>query len=83
MSRMAGSGCVQCREAISRPHTRSNETSCQALRNEIVRKIEAGTYGRWVEEGEPLGFDRPPRRYGMVPLWGQELTHPSHTKPVS
>lgn len=32
-------------------------------------------YGRWVEAGERLGFDRPPRRYGMVKLWdvtGQE-----------
>lgn len=27
------------------------------------------TYGRWVSEGEQLGFDRPPRRYGMEPLW--------------
>lgn len=27
------------------------------------------TYGRWVSEGEQLGFDRPPRRYGMKPLW--------------
>lgn len=36
------------------------------------------TYGRWVEEGERLGFDRPPRRYGMEPLWGSEFTHSSH-----
>ena len=41
------------------------------------------TYVRWVEEGERLGFDRAPRRYGMESLWGQELTHPSHTKPAS
>jgi len=27
-------------------------------------------YGRWVSEGEQLGFDRPPREYGMQPLWG-------------
>jgi len=27
------------------------------------------TYGRWVSEGEKLGFDRPPRQYGMHPLW--------------
>jgi integrase len=27
------------------------------------------TYGRWVSEGEQLGFDRPARRYGMEPLW--------------
>ncbi|WP_198674595.1 tyrosine-type recombinase/integrase [Rhodoferax ferrireducens] len=26
-------------------------------------------YGRWISEGEKLGFDRPPRRYGMEPLW--------------
>lgn len=26
-------------------------------------------YGRWISEGEQLGFDRPPRRYGMEPLW--------------
>lgn len=25
-------------------------------------------YARWIEEGEKLGFDRPPRRYGMEPL---------------
>ena len=41
------------------------------------------TYGRWVEEGERLGFDRPPRRYGMEPLWSSEITHSSHTKTVS
>lgn len=27
------------------------------------------TYGRWVSEGESLGFDRPPRRFGMEALW--------------
>ena len=27
-------------------------------------------YGKWVSEGEALGFDRPPRRFGMAPLWG-------------
>jgi integrase len=27
------------------------------------------TYGRWVEQGERLGFDRPPRKYGMARLW--------------
>ncbi|MCZ4315125.1 tyrosine-type recombinase/integrase [Comamonadaceae bacterium G21597-S1] len=38
------------------------------------------TYGRWVSEGEKLGFDRPPRRYGMEPLWaGAKFTHNSHT----
>jgi integrase len=26
-------------------------------------------YGRWIDEGEKLGFDRPPRRYGMKRLW--------------
>lgn len=26
-------------------------------------------YGRWVAEGEKLGFERPPRRYGMEKLW--------------
>jgi integrase len=26
-------------------------------------------YGRWVSEGEKLGFDRPARRYGMERLW--------------
>lgn len=36
------------------------------------RNIEMVTrvYGKWVSEGEALGFDRPPRRYGMAPLWG-------------
>ena len=29
-------------------------------------------YARWVSKGEELGLDRPPRRYGMTPLWGQE-----------
>lgn len=29
-------------------------------------------YGRWVAEGEALGFDRPPRRYGMARLWSSE-----------
>lgn len=38
------------------------------------------TYGRWVSEGEKLGFDRPSRRYGMEPLWtGSVFTHNSHT----
>lgn len=32
------------------------------------------TYGKWVAEGERLGFDRPPRRYGMEPLWAAERT---------
>jgi hypothetical protein len=27
-------------------------------------------YGKWIGEGEALGFDRPPRRFGMEPLWG-------------
>lgn len=35
-------------------------------------------YGRWVAEGEKLGFDRPPRQYGMRPLWGTEI-HSSFT----
>jgi integrase len=26
-------------------------------------------YGKWIGEGEALGFDRPPRRFGMEPLW--------------
>jgi integrase len=26
-------------------------------------------YGRWIETGEALGFDRPPRTYGMKRLW--------------
>lgn len=30
-------------------------------------------YGRWVAEGEKLGFDRPPRRYGMRLLWAAEI----------
>lgn len=30
------------------------------------------TYARWVEQGERLGFDRPPRRYGMARLWGDD-----------
>lgn len=29
------------------------------------------TYGRWVGEGEQLGFDRPPRRFGMAPIFTQ------------
>lgn len=29
-------------------------------------------YGRWIETGEALGFDRPPRTYGMKRLWAQE-----------
>lgn len=29
-------------------------------------------YGRWIEQGEALGFDRPPRTYGMRRLWAQE-----------
>ncbi len=33
--------------------------------NEMVTRV----YGKWVSEGEALGFDRPPRRYGMAPLW--------------
>jgi integrase len=37
------------------------------------------TYGKWVSEGEKLGFDRPPRRFGMAPLWAAEFTQYSHT----
>lgn len=33
------------------------------------------TYGRWVSEGEKLGFDRPLRRYGMEPLWAEAAAH--------
>jgi integrase len=33
------------------------------------------SYGRWVSEGEQLGFDRPPRRYGMEPLWVDGNSH--------
>ncbi len=29
-------------------------------------------YARWIAQGESLGFDRPPRRYGMTRLWAQE-----------
>lgn len=29
-------------------------------------------YARWVSQGEALGFDRPPRRYGMTGLWAQK-----------
>lgn len=32
---------------------------------EMVQRV----YGKWVSEGEALGFDRPPRRFGMEPLW--------------
>jgi integrase len=35
-------------------------------------------YGRWVAEGEKLGFDRPPRQYGMRTLWGTPI-HSSFT----
>lgn len=31
-------------------------------------------YARWISQGEALGFDRPPRRYGMERLWAQEKT---------
>lgn len=37
-------------------------------------------YARWIQQGEALGFDRPPRRYGMAKLWGEQFTHPSHTQ---
>lgn len=30
-------------------------------------------YARFVEQGERLGFDRPPRQYGMRKLWSQEI----------
>lgn len=36
-------------------------------------------YGRWVGQGEALGFDRPPRQYGMRPLWGTPI-HSSFTR---
>ena len=41
------------------------------------RNIEMVTrvYGKWVSEGEALGFDRPPRRFGMAPLWENNLRH--------
>jgi len=38
------------------------------------------TYGRWVEQGEKLGFERPPRRYGMERLW--DHARDSHVKNV-
>jgi integrase len=36
------------------------------------------TYGKWVSEGEKLGFDRPPRQFGMAKLWAEEFTQVSH-----
>jgi integrase len=33
------------------------------------------TYGRWVSEGEKLGFDRPPRQYGVLLLWNHADSH--------
>ncbi len=33
------------------------------------------TYGRWVSEGEKLGFDRPPRQYGVQLLWAPVDSH--------
>lgn len=41
------------------------------LRDIHVRRPE-GSAAWWVSEGEGLGFDRPPRRYGMTRLWAQE-----------
>lgn len=29
-------------------------------------------YARWISQGEALGFDRPPRRFGMTRLWEQQ-----------
>ena len=70
---MAGSGCVQWRAAISRPHTRSNETYCQALRNEIVRKVEAGTfvYNDYFPDSQRAAIfaSRSSRRPTCGPVW--------------
>lgn len=32
-------------------------------------EVSMKTYAKWVEQGQTLGFDRPPRRYGMARLW--------------
>ena len=40
-----------------------------AQQNETPDMIAKRAYGKWVSEGEALGFDRPPRRYVMAPLW--------------
>lgn len=32
-------------------------------------------YARFIAQGEALGFDRPPRRYGMKRLWAQDAKH--------
>ena len=31
------------------------------------------SYGRWISEGEQLGFDKRTRRYGMERLWGERI----------
>jgi len=38
-------------------------------------------YAKWVAQGERLGFERPPRRYGMARLWTSDFTQFSHTEP--
>lgn len=34
-------------------------------------EVAMKTYAKWVEQGQELGFERPPRRYGMEPLWSE------------
>ena len=46
-----------------------------AQQNETPDMIAKRAYGKWVSEGEALGFDRPPRRFGMAPLWENNLRH--------
>lgn len=41
-----------------------------AQQNETPDMITKRVYGKWVSEGEALGFDRPPRRFGMAGPWG-------------
>lgn len=35
-------------------------------------EVVTRSYGRWVGQGEALGFERPPRHYGMVRLWDDQ-----------
>jgi integrase len=71
---------VQPRKPYELRHTWASQMLSQGENPAFIAKllghknIEMVTrvYGKWVSEGEALGFDRPPRRYGMEPMWKSE-----------
>lgn len=69
---------IQPRNPYSLRHTFASQLLSQGENPAFIAKLLGHrnaemvlrVYGRWIGEGESLGFDRPPRRFGMAPLWG-------------